>query len=215
MKLYFPSDKSRYEERCLVFVSSLKQCQPVGLEVPGECGDDKPLVPVIQKLRLLHLQLVLVLRHLAGPGVVALDRLGPDDGLVADPPLFVQLLSYNLTSPPSSSHSDSSDLLDGEVDPGPEDHVGAERPGPHGCQEPVVVVVAHQGELSLQQVLAQLPLGPAAAAEVAAAALHRVTAPSGSVELLLLRYRSEGAGADETSLASGIDNHLSQVTSCY
>ena len=85
----------RERESCLIFLSSLDQCQPVGLEVPGEGGDDEPLVPVIQQLRLLHLQLVLVLRHLAGPGVVALDGLGPDDGLVADPPLFVQLLSYN------------------------------------------------------------------------------------------------------------------------
>ena len=89
-------------ESCLIFFCRLDQGQPVGLEVPGEGGDDEPLVPVIQQLRLLHLQLVLVLRHLAGPGVVALDGLGPDDGLVADPPLFVQLLSYNLKSAPSS-----------------------------------------------------------------------------------------------------------------
>ena len=80
-------------ESCLIFVSRLNQRQPVGLEVPGESRDDEPLVPVVQQLRLLHLQLVLVLRHLPRPRVVALDRLGPDDGLIADPPLFVQLLS--------------------------------------------------------------------------------------------------------------------------
>ena len=45
------------------------------------------------------------------------------------------------------------DLLDGEVDPGPEDHVGAEGAGAHGRQELVVVVGGDQRPGALQMFL--------------------------------------------------------------
>ena len=80
----------------LVFVRRLQQSEPGASEVPGEGGHHQPLVPVVQQLRPLHLQLELVLSHLPSSRVVPLDGLRPDNRLIADPPLLVQLLGMRV-----------------------------------------------------------------------------------------------------------------------
>ena len=49
--------------------------------------------------------------------------------------------------------NDDNDLFDAEVDPGPEDHVGAQGPGTHGRQELVVVVSGDQSPRTLKMFL--------------------------------------------------------------